>query len=165
MREIVEHTHYMPAEWKDKLHSSEVSPLTTSWGIRRVITDLEGRPGSRRVRQAVPDEGHPLPAGDLLGSRDALRTLVHSTEMRRPRRRFLPRIYDPRRRSGIRVQLCREHHFLRLLPRGFGLTRARTVPMPRCLISNGTETRTLALQSRCRKIGGSRRRARWRRVS
>lgn len=26
MREIVEHTHYMPAEWKDKLHSTEVSP-------------------------------------------------------------------------------------------------------------------------------------------
>ncbi|GAA5982646.1 hypothetical protein JCM10908_006731 [Rhodotorula pacifica] len=24
MREIVEHTHYMPAEWKDKLHSTEV---------------------------------------------------------------------------------------------------------------------------------------------
>ena len=25
MREIIEHTHYMPAEWKDKLHSTEVS--------------------------------------------------------------------------------------------------------------------------------------------
>ena len=25
MRRIVEHTHYLPEEWKDKLHSAEVS--------------------------------------------------------------------------------------------------------------------------------------------
>jgi hypothetical protein len=98
MRELVRYTHYLPPEWKGKLHSQKVG---------RSCCCNANPPGAPGLWPAVPDEGGDFRARAHRSPLDPVHSVVLAAKLLWRDYRLFPRVYNPRRGAGIRVQLCR----------------------------------------------------------
>lgn len=93
--EVVAHTHYMPDEWSDKLHSQAVS-RGFKFDRYTEANDLQSS-GPCRIRQAVRDEAVKLSARTHLCSVDTLHPRPLPAPLGGRHRGLFPRVYGARR--------------------------------------------------------------------
>lgn len=102
MREVVLYTHYMPAEWKGKLHSQAVGHLLECIKISIHLVSTV----TQRVWPAFCHEDHYLWTGAIIRSIDSFHTLVHTSRVCSCHSGFFPRIHGSRGRLRPCVLVC-----------------------------------------------------------
>ena len=97
LRDVVKWTHYLPGEWKGKLHSQMVNAVIVS-----TISPLRCS-GSRRVWQSLRPEDKYLLHRASLSHPHSIHPLLLPAALCGSNHRLLPRVYRSRRRHRLRM--------------------------------------------------------------
>lgn len=121
LREVVKWTHYLPGEWKGKLHSQMVGlylltiPVASAHPcalamlamIRATHVNHITNAGPSRVRRIVLTENHHLRSGTPFSPVDTFHPFLLPTLFFKCDHRFLQGVHRPRRWRWLRLQFCR----------------------------------------------------------